>query len=369
MKLVLDDGKVFEGKSFGFNKEVQGEVVFNTGMTGYVETLTDPSYRGQILVLTYPIQGNYGVPKGPFESNKIQVQGLIVSHYSENPSHHAAIKSLGFWLKENKIPAICGVDTRFITRHLRQHGAIMGKITYPENKNHKIESVDMNHVIDIVVENKIVKYTGGDKKILLIDTGAKENIVRSLLKRKATVIRAPWNSNWEDLVDEVSGVFLTNGPGDPIDAGAGLIERIRKILSKDIPIFGICFGHQLLSLAAGARTYKMKYGHRSVNQPVQDVTTGRCYITSQNHGYVVQSESLQKDWQDWFINLNDKSNAGIRHKTKPIRSVQFHPEASPGPNDTSFLFDDYIKLVHKIGKGKKVSKKIDKLLEIKVAKA
>jgi len=352
MNLVLEDGKSFTGKPFGALKEVLGEVVFNTGMSGYVETLTDPSYKGQILVLTYPLQGNYGVPKPPYESKNIQVQGLIVTHYSENPSHHAAALSLGDWLKNEGIPGIYGVDTRRLTRHLRQNGAVKGHLLFADEKLRKSKAtgIDMNRVTEIVAPKKIVWHDGGDARILLIDTGAKENIVRSLQKRGATVIRAPWNADWEDMVSEVDGVFLTNGPGDPIDAGADLIGRIRGILNADIPIFGICFGHQLLSLAAGGRTYKMKYGHRSVNQPVQDVTTGKCYITSQNHGYVVQGASLPKDWQEWFINLNDKTNAGIRHVSKPIMSVQFHPEASPGPNDTAFLFDDYMKMVLQLRK-------------------
>ncbi len=347
MRLTLEDGKSFTGKSFGALKEVLGEVVFNTGMSGYVETLTDPSYKGQILVLTYPLQGNYGVPKPPYESKNIQVQGLIVTHYSDSPSHHAAARSLGKWLQDEGIPAISGVDTRNLTRHLRQNGAIKGHLLFADEKLRKgnATAVDMNRVTEIVAPKKVAHYEGSGPKILLIDTGAKENIVNSLRKRGAAVIRAPWNMNWENLVDEADGVFLTNGPGDPIDVGGDLIGRIRGILNADIPIFGICFGHQLLSLAAGGRTHKMKYGHRSVNQPVQDVLTGKCYITSQNHGYVVQGESLPKDWQEWFINLNDKTNAGIRHVSKPIMSVQFHPEASPGPNDTAFLFDDYMKMV------------------------
>lgn len=366
MQLILEDGLIFKGKSFGYDKEIQGEVVFNTAMTGYVETLTDPSYKGQILVLTYPLQGNYGVPADDFESEEIQVEGLIVNHYSENPSHYLSELSLGGWLKKHKIPAMFGVDTRTLTRHLRHNGAIKGRMLFATSHNKKPPEVDMAKVIKMVAPEKIVKYKGGDKKILLIDTGAKENIVRSLLKRNATVIRTPWHADWEDLVDEIDGVFLTNGPGDPIDAGVGLIERIRKILNKDIPIFGICFGHQLLSLAAGGRTLKMKFGHRGVNQPVRDVFTNKCYITSQNHGYVVQSESLPKDWQTWFVNLNDGTNAGIRHATKPIYSVQFHPEARPGPNDTAFLFDNYMKTVSKLSKGKKTTKKIDKLPEAKI---
>ncbi len=362
MKLILDDGKEFEGESFGYPKEVQGEVVFNTGMTGYVETLTDPSYKGQILAITYPLVGNYGVPKGPFESGQVQVQGLIVTHYCENPSHFTNIKTLGQWLKDEGVPAITNVDTRTLTRHLRHNGSIRGRLLFSsaaerkslKGKDVPIEYIDMNRVTTLVTLKKVQRYGDGSPKILMIDMGGKENIVRSLVERGASVIRTPWNSKWEDLLDECDGVFLTNGPGDPLDAGVGLIERIRNILTIDKPIMGICFGNQLLALAAGGRTFKMKFGHRSVNQPVKDLMTGRCFITSQNHGYVVQTESLPPEWKPWFVNLNDGTNEGIRHVSKKIWSVQFHPEASPGPNDTSYLFDDYISAVKKARKTKPV---------------
>jgi carbamoyl-phosphate synthase small subunit len=349
MRLVLQDGQIFHGESFGALKEVQGEVVFNTGMSGYVETLTDPSYRGQILVMTYPLQGNYGVPMGPYEAAKIQVQGLVVSHYSTHPSHHASVKSLSDWLKSEGVPAIYGIDTRSLTRHLRAFGTIPGALSLLGEESDAMprESVDMHRVLELVGGDTITRSGTGDAKILLIDTGSKENILRCLLERDVEVIRAPWHCAWEAYLDEVDGVFLTNGPGDPMDASP-LVNRVRNLLTKDLPIFGICFGHQMLSLAAGARTYKMKFGNRSVNQPVQDLFTGRCYITSQNHGFVVQAESLPRDWQPWFINLNDQSNEGIRHLYKPISSVQFHPEASPGPNDTVFLFDDFLRVVREL---------------------
>ena len=345
MRLVLQDGQQYVGHSFGAQKQCQGEVVFNTGMSGYVETLTDPSYRGQILVLTYPLQGNYGVPQGPYEAPNIQVQGLVVCHYSHNPSHHASVKSLGDWLKAEGVPAIYGVDTRTLTRHLRAMGTIPGALHLDDASESPIErAFDTRGVLDSVGGQEVVRLGHGDTKILLLDTGSKENIVRCLLARGVEVIRAPWHAPWENYLNEVDGVFLTNGPGDPMDA-APLVERVRALLGRDLPIFGICFGHQMLSLAAGARTYKMKFGNRSVNQPVQDLLTGRCYITSQNHGFVVQAESLPREWQPWFINLNDQSNEGIRHLYRPISSVQFHPEASPGPNDTVFLFDDFLKVV------------------------
>ena len=347
MQLTLETGETFEGTPFGAMRESHGEVVFNTGMTGYVEALTDPSYRGQILVLTYPLQGNYGVPKGPFESKKIQVQGLVVGHYSNTPSHHTSDRSLGKWLENEGVPAIYGVDTRALTIRLRVKGSIPGGLHLPDKANAQgVDRIDIRRVLDLVVEKEIVHYRGNsDLNVLLLDTGAKENIVRSLCKRGVSVVRAPWNSDWHGLLDEVDGVFMTNGPGDPVDAG-GLIDKVRThVLGANKPVFGICFGHQLLSLAAGARTYKMKFGHRGVNQPVRDLSTGRCYITSQNHGYVVQTESLPNDFVPWFENLNDGSNEGIRHQSRPISSVQFHPEASPGPSDTSFLFDEFKKTI------------------------
>lgn len=360
MKLIFEDGTTFTGESFGADKNVFGEVVFNTGMSGYVETLTDPSYCGQILTTTYPLQGNYGVPDGPFESDRIQVMGMIVGHYTEIPSHYTQIQSLGTWLKSQGIPGICGVDTRTLTRYLREFGTANAKLVSSENEKN-IFSIKYSDCIKIVAPKKITRHGNGNGKvqILLIDTGAKENIIRSLVNRGATVIRSPWNAEWEKFIPEVDGIFFTNGPGDPMDA-TGLIERIRNVIDMDlnIPIFGICLGHQLLALAAGAKTIKMKYGHRSVNQPVRDLKTKKCYVTSQNHGYVVEAGSISKDWEPWFININDGTNEGIRHKTKPISSVQFHPEANPGPNDTNYLFDEYINKVKSMKKHKKPLTKI-----------
>lgn len=346
MKLFFDDNLQFQGRSFGAHKSVRGEVVFNTGMTGYVETLTDPSYCGQILVLTYPLQGNYGVPNGPFESTKIQVQGVVVSHYSEKPSHYKSVKSMGQWLKSQGIPGICGVDTRTLTRYLREFGTTIGTLLSSDSTdNPEILQLDYTKCLDITALPSVVHHGDGDVKILVIDTGAKENIIRSLLRRNIQMIRAPWNSNWEQFISESDGIFLTNGPGDPADA-TDLIERVRKVLnSVHLPVFGICLGHQILALAAGGKTIKLKYGHRSVNQPVRDIFTNKCYISSQNHGYVVDSTSLSEDWESWFVNVNDGTNEGIRHKTRPISSVQFHPEASPGPRDTDFLFDNFVDTV------------------------
>jgi len=346
--LMLDDGTVFTGRSFGAEREVKGEVVFNTGMSGYVETLTDPSYRGQILVLTYPLQANYGVPDGPFESGNIQVQGLVVSRYSARYSHHRAIRSLSDWLESERVPAIEGIDTRTLTRRLREHGTIDGYLLADaadlEARKALADRVEMKSVAELVASQEIVRYPGGDTKILVINTGVKQNIVRSLQKRGASVICVPFVNEWERMLDEVDGVVIGNGPGDPQDLPK-LAERIRTVFAQGIPAFGICFGHQLLSVAAGAKTFKLKYGHRSLNQPVMDVTTGRAYVTSQNHGYAVNDDSLPSDWQTWFVNLNDGTNEGIRHRYRPFSSVQFHPEAAAGPHDTAFLFDDFMSTV------------------------
>jgi carbamoyl-phosphate synthase small subunit len=353
MKLVLADGTVFSGRSFGALREARGEVVFNTGMVGYVETLTDPSYRGQILVATYPLQGNYGVPRGPFESARIQVQSLIVHHHSHQPSHHTSLRTLGGWLKSQNIPAMEGVDTRSLTRHLRRHGTIEGQLLLDESEKKDSlggdlltspEVIEMADVIGVVAPKEVRHYPGGELRILLVDTGAKENIVRCLQTLGATVIRVPWNYPWETYLEKVDGLMLTNGPGDP-DQLSELIHlrRVRHAFHSGIPILAICLGHQWLALAAGGKVYKLKYGHRSHNQPVLDLTTRRAYLTSQNHGYAVDVAGLEDEWEPWFINLNDGSNEGIRHKTKPFRSVQFHPEAAAGPRDTRFLFEDFLR--------------------------
>ena len=349
MNLHLADGTTFAGSSFGADREVKGEVVFNTGMTGYVESLTDPSYRGQILLYTYPLQGNYGVPKGGFESKQIQVQGLIVSHYSSGPSHHASVRSLSKWLKDEGIPAIEGVDTRALTRRLREHGTMEGYLlngdANVEAAKRRAGSIEMKNVAESVAPSEVVRFPGGKYNLLVIDTGAKMNIIRSLQSRGAAVTLAPFSAKWEGLLDGTDGVMLTNGPGDPEHLG-DLVSRVRSsILARGLPTFGICLGHQLLSLAAGAKTYKLKYGHRSQNQPVMDLMTRRCYVTTQNHGYAVRPETLDSDWQPWFVNLNDGTNEGIRHRYRPFASAQFHPEASSGPKDTEGLFDDFLRMV------------------------
>lgn len=339
MKLYLKDGTIVEGNSFGANRSVAGEVVFNTGMVGYPEAFTDPSYAGQILVLTYPLIGNYGVPdKKFFESRKIQISGLVVSEYSEKYSHSTAKKSLGAWLKESGVPAMTGVDTRALTKRLREHGVILGELVN-SGKPKGFSDPNTENLVERVSPKRKKVYRGGRIKIIAVDCGMKENIVRSLVARGVTVIRVPWDYDFNK--EKYHGLILSNGPGDPMMAGK-TIEHIRAAMKKNKPILGVCLGNQLLALAAGAKTYKLKYGHRSQNQPSTDLTTGRCYITSQNHGYAVDGTSLPAGWEEWFVNANDGSNEGLRHKTKPWRSVQFHPEASPGPTDTAWIFDEFV---------------------------
>ncbi len=358
MKLVLEDATQISGHAFGASRAVGGEVVFNTAMTGYVETLTDPSYRGQILVITYPLVGNYGVPQArepgslvkPYESSQIQVQGLVVQQYVDAYSHHTATRSLGDWLRSEGVPAITGVDTRPLTQRLRECGTMKGWLVpahmTSEQACGSADVVDMqDEVFHLVAPSEPIYYKGGDLIVLLIDVGAKDNIVRSLLKRGTSVIRAPWHTNLSQLALEADGILIGNGPGNPDDLGA-LVNQVRGLMTRETrPIFGICLGNQILACAAGGKTYKLPYGHRGVNQPVQDLLTRHSYITSQNHGYAVSDDSQPPDWEPWFVNLNDGTNEGIRSRVHPFFSVQFHPEAAPGPEDTGFLFDDFLRLV------------------------
>ncbi|MBI4440057.1 glutamine-hydrolyzing carbamoyl-phosphate synthase small subunit [Candidatus Woesearchaeota archaeon] len=347
-KLVLEDGSVFHGVSFGFTKSNAGEVVFNTGMVGYPETLTDPSYKGQILALTYPLVGNYGIPpddaehglKKFFESDAIHVQGLIISDYCESPSHWNSKKTLAAWLREHSIPALYGIDTRELTKKLRENGTMLGRIEL----GGKIKGEDPNkrNLVAEVSCKKKQLYGKGKKRIVLVDCGAKNNILRSLLRRNVEVLRVPWDYDFNR--EHFDGIVISNGPGDPKQAKA-TIENVQSAMEKEKPIFGICLGNQILSLAAGADTYKLKYGHRSQNQPCILADSKRCFITSQNHGYAVNTKTLSKEWKEWFVNANDATNEGVIHKSKPFMSVQFHPEATPGPTDTEFLFDEFLKVI------------------------
>lgn len=343
--LILDDGTRFSGCSFGAHKNICGEVVFNTAMTGYTESLTDPSYAGQIMILTYPLVGNYGVPASDsWESEHIHAEALIVGDYSKEFSHWNAKEGLVDWLKREQRPAITGVDTRALTKLLRERGVMMGRIEIDgiEDAPLNLDYGDINYV-ETVSCRDIIRYNeGAGKRVVLVDCGVKANIIRCLIRRGVEIIRVPWNYDFNEL--EYDGLFISNGPGNP-DNCRMTVDNIRRAMLKDKPIFGICMGNQLLAKASGAAIYKLKYGHRSHNQPVRLVGSDRCFITSQNHGYAVDGTTLSEEWLPLFENMNDGSNEGIRHRSKPWFSVQFHPEAAAGPTDTEFLFDEFIKLL------------------------
>ncbi|MCH9032678.1 MAG: glutamine-hydrolyzing carbamoyl-phosphate synthase small subunit [candidate division Zixibacteria bacterium] len=357
IKLTLEDETLFEGFLFGHSKAVSGEVVFNTGMVGYPETLTDPSYHGQILVFTYPLIGNYGVPPYKvdefglplgFESEKIQAAGIIVTEYTAAYSHQSATRSLGEWLESEGVPGITGIDTRALTKRLRSKGTMLGKIETDTQKTEIVDPFTVNLVANVSPREMSVltpTSTNGDRplRVVLLDCGCKANIKRSLLKRNLEVIVVPHDHYFLNM--DFDGLLISNGPGDPRLA-VDTIKIIEHALAVGKPTLGICMGHQLLAIAAGGETYKLKYGHRSQNQPcLLTDSGGRCMITSQNHGYAVRKEKLPRDWQVWFENANDGTVEGIRHKSKPFLGVQFHPEASPGPLDTAWIFDEFAELV------------------------
>ena len=349
--LVLSDGTKFHGKSFGYDAPVAGEVVFNTAMMGYPESLTDPSYAGQLLTMTFPLVGNYGVPAFTIEKNgiptfmesdKIYASALIVSDYSEQYSHWNAVESLADWLKREKVPGITGIDTRELTKVLREHGVMMGKIIFDDEPDNIPEAnYEGVNFVDKVSTKEIICYNeGAGKKVVLVDCGVKANIIRCLIERGVEVIRVPWNYDYSDM--DFDGLFLANGPGDP-DMCSDAVEIIKKQMNASRkPICGICMGNQLLGKAAGASIYKLKYGHRGHNQPVRLVGTDKCFVTSQNHGYAVDMTTLGNEWKELFVNMNDGSNEGICHKENPWFSSQFHPEACSGPVDTEFMFDKFI---------------------------
>ena len=349
--LVLEDGTRFKGKSFGYEAPVAGEVVFNTAMMGYPESLTDPSYAGQMMTLTFPLVGNYGVPRFSIEDNglptfmesdRIYAAAIIVSGYSEEYSHWNACESLGDWLKREKVPGVTGIDTRQLTKVLREHGVMMGKLEFEGSEScEDIAAYETINWVDKVSCKDIVRYNeGAGRKVVLVDCGVKANIIRCLIRRGVEVIRVPWNYDYTEM--QFDGLFLANGPGDP-DMCEDAVNVLRKQMSQSRkPICGICMGNQLLAKAGGAQIYKLKYGHRSHNQPVREVGTNRCYVTSQNHGYAVDSATLGSEWRELFVNMNDGSNEGIRHQTNPWFSSQFHPEACSGPVDTEFMFDRFI---------------------------
>ncbi len=367
-RLVLEDGTAFEGESFGACSSTAGEVVFNTAMTGYPESLSDPSYAGQILTMTWPLVGNYGVPPHStqdgilrfFESDRIWPKALVVSEYSQKYSHWNAVEPLSEWLKREGVPAVTGVDTRALTKRLREKGTMLGKLLidaqpepdwYDPGKVNLIAQCSCSSVSEFSVDDdsELLPQAGqfllsGKRKprIILVDCGAKNNIIRSLITRNADVVRVPWNYDFTTL--DYDGVMLSNGPGDPAWASE-TVEVLKKAIEIGKPIFGICMGNQILARAAGAETYRLRYGHRGHNQPVILPGTHQTWITSQNHGYAVDPLRLNDDWEASYVNLNDGTCEGIRHKTKPFFSVQFHPEACGGPKDSGVLFDQFLKMV------------------------
>uniref|UniRef100_A0A3P9LNV5 Carbamoyl-phosphate synthase [ammonia], mitochondrial n=2 Tax=Oryzias latipes TaxID=8090 RepID=A0A3P9LNV5_ORYLA len=355
-RLVLEDGTSMKGFSFGHTASVAGELVFNTGLVGYPEALTDPSYRGQILTLTYPIVGNYGVPnteeldelglRKHVESERIQVSGLLVQDYSHEYSHWNSVKSLGQWLQEEKVPALFGIDTRMLTKIIRDKGTVLGKIEFDGQPVDITDPNQKNLVAEVSTKETKVFGKGNPVKVVAVDCGVKHNIIRLLVKRGAEVHLVPWNQDLLSL--QYDGLFISNGPGDPSLAET-LINNVRKVLDSDRPepVFGICMGNQITALAAGAKSYKLPMGNRGQNQPVLNVMTGQAFITAQNHGYGIDSKSLPPGWSSLFINANDGTNEGIMHNSKPVFTAQFHPEAKGGPTDTEFLFDAFISLIKK----------------------
>ena len=360
-RLRLEDGSAFEGRLFGASVPVAGEVVFNTGMVGYPESLSDPSYTGQILALTYPLVGNYGVPSYDrdqfglpigFESDRIQAAGLLVSAHSDRFSHHLAGRSLDEWLRSEGIPALSGIDTRALTKRLREKGTMLGAIE-PMSIDEPVVLSDPNasDLVATVSVDETIRYEIGDTNaptVVLLDCGCKSSIIRSLFSRGLNVVRVPPDHYCPGL--EFDGLVISNGPGDPRMCPAA-IRNVERALALDVPILGICLGNQLLALAVGAETYKLPFGHRSQNQPCIEITESgargeRCVITSQNHGYAVREKSLPSDWRPWFVNANDGTIEGIRHVSKPLRSVQFHPEGNPGPVDSEWIFDEFARTLN-----------------------
>ncbi|MCW4044722.1 MAG: glutamine-hydrolyzing carbamoyl-phosphate synthase small subunit [Candidatus Bathyarchaeota archaeon] len=363
--LLLEDGTLFRGQGFGAVCKTTGEVVFSTSMVGYPEALTDPSYKGQILTLTYPLVGNYGVPPYDlnfgiplyFESERIQVQGLVIHELCHEPYHWASTRTLDRWLSDEGIPGIYGIDTRHLTKKLRTHGVMLGILQVCKEG----EEPDLDHLLqqaksipdpnltdlvkEVTVKEPVYYKANGKDTVVLIDAGVKNSILRNFLKRGVNVTRVPYDFSAKEILEyKPGGVVVSNGPGDPKKC-AETIACVRELVEK-VPVMGICLGNQILSLAMGGDTYKMKFGHRSQNQPALDLKTNRCYITTQNHGYAINEKCLEKSPLDcWFINANDKTVEGVKHKSKPVFAVQWHPEASPGPYDTEFLFDTFAKLM------------------------
>jgi len=358
--LALQDGSVWHGEGFGATCRITGEVVFNTGMTGYTQSVTDPSYAGQILCQTYPLIGNYGICSQEFESEGPKINGYAVYEACKNPSHHTSEADISRWLKSNKVPGIQGIDTRELTKTLRTEGTMLGALEVSGNRidtGKLIEDAktaeDPNHrdlVSEVTIQRPVV-HPGNGKNVVLIDCGMKMGIVRSLLKRGIGVTRVPAGYSADRIMSlRPDGIFISNGPGDPKKAPY-VVETVKSLLEYKLPTMGICLGNQMLGLAMGCDTYKLKFGHRGQNHPAMDRITGKCYITSQNHGYTIDPESVkERGLEISFVNVNDGSVEGIEHSKLPAFGVQFHPEASPGPIDTGFLFDKFVKMM-KNGKG------------------
>ena len=352
--LILEDGTEFKGSSFGFEKEMIGEVVFNTSMSGYQEILTDPSYNGQIITMTYPMIGNYGVNEEDIESNKVQVAGFVVKEYCKNYSNFRATKSLSAYLKEAKIAAVESIDTRKLTRYIRDKGALRGGVFFDKKeavdrlKAHpKMEGLDLASAASCKKSYQFGKREKGMPEIAVYDFGVKTNILRLLNSHGFAVTVYPAETPLKTILKNgAKGIFLSNGPGDP-DAVKQGKQIVQDIVKEEIPAFGICLGHQIMSLGLGAETYKLKFGHRGANQPVKNIRTDKIEITSQNHGFAVNYESLKNnsDVDITHVNLNDNTVEGLRHKKLPMFSVQYHPEASPGPHDSQYLFQDFYDLV------------------------
>ena len=349
--LILEDGSVYDGENVGALREAVSEIVFNTSMTGYLEVMTDPSYAGQAVVMTYPLIGNYGICYDDMESYRPWIDSLIVRELSEVASNFRNEDSIQNFLIKNNIPCICGIDTRDLTKRLREHGTMNGFITVDssfvvEKILQRIKEYSVKGVVKRTSTKEAYSLPGKGKRVVLIDFGAKKNIARQLQKRGCEVIVVPCDTKAKEILKlKPDGIMLSNGPGDPKE-NADIIEEIKKLYDTDIPIFAICLGHQLMALATGANTYKLRYGHRGGNHPVKDLETGRTYISSQNHGYAVDESTLDKNiCVPAFVNVNDGTNEGLRYINKKIFTVQYHPEACPGPRDSSYLFDKFIKMM------------------------
>lgn len=349
--LILEDGSIYEGENVGALREAVSEIVFNTSMTGYLEVITDPSYAGQAVVMTYPLIGNYGICHEDMESDRPWIDGLIVRELSEVASNFRNEDSIQNFLIKNNIPCICGIDTRDLTKRLREHGTMNGFITVDssfvvEKILQRIKEYSVKGVVKRTSTKETYSLPGKGKRVVLIDFGAKKNIARQLQKRGCEVIVVPCDTKAKEILKlKPDGIMLSNGPGDPKE-NVDIIKEIKKLYDTDIPIFAICLGHQLMALATGANTYKLRYGHRGGNHPVKDLETGRTYISSQNHGYAVDESTLDKNiCVPAFVNVNDGTNEGLRYINKKIFTVQYHPEACPGPRDSSYLFDKFIKMM------------------------